>query len=56
MIELSRIHALLDQGEGLNVEFKTCRAALSRDVFESVCALLNRNVGELLLGASGGRA
>jgi ATP-dependent DNA helicase RecG len=45
-----RISKLLAQGEGLNLEFKTCRMALSRDVFETVCAFLNRGGGELLLG------
>jgi len=46
----SRIKTLLAQGEGLKVEFKTCRDALNRDVFESVCAFLNRAGGDLLLG------
>ncbi len=41
---------LLDHGEGLQVEFKTCQTRLSRDVYESVCAFLNRSGGELLLG------
>ncbi|MDQ6955446.1 MAG: putative DNA binding domain-containing protein [Mariprofundaceae bacterium] len=46
----SRIKKLLKQGEGLQIEFKTCRDALNRDVFESVCAFLNRFGGDLLLG------
>lgn len=46
----ARIQKLLQQGEGLQVEFKTCRNALNRDVYESVCAFLNRSGGDLLLG------
>jgi len=45
-----RIRELLESGEGLQVEFKTCRNALNRDVYESVCAFLNRCGGDLLLG------
>jgi len=47
MIDLK---TLLKQGEGIAVEFKVCQRALSRDVYESVCAFLNRHGGTLLLG------
>ncbi|MBW2186327.1 MAG: putative DNA binding domain-containing protein, partial [Deltaproteobacteria bacterium] len=47
-----RIRELLTDGEGLQVEFKTCRTALNRDVYESVCAFLNRCGGDLLLGVT----
>lgn len=50
MSHASNIRELLHAGEGLDVEFKTCRDALNRDVFESVCAFLNRHGGHLLLG------
>ncbi|MCK5912374.1 MAG: putative DNA binding domain-containing protein, partial [Desulfuromusa sp.] len=40
------------QGEGRQVEFKTCRDALNRDVYETVCAFLNRSGGDLLLGVT----
>jgi ATP-dependent DNA helicase RecG len=43
---------LLQQGEGISIEFKQARRGLPRDVFESVCAFLNRQGGHLLLGAS----
>lgn len=39
-------------GEGINIEFKQARRGLPRDVFESVCAFLNRQGGHLILGAS----
>jgi len=41
---------LIRQGEGLTLEFKECRHALNREVYESVCAFLNRHGGTLLLG------
>lgn len=46
------LERLLQQGEGINVEFKQARRGLPRDVFESVCAFLNRQGGHLLLGAN----
>ena len=45
------VERLLKQGEGINVEFKQARASLPNDVFESVCAFLNRQGGHVLLGA-----
>ncbi|MFW5931115.1 MAG: helix-turn-helix domain-containing protein [Desulfosalsimonas sp.] len=41
---------LIRQGEGIDIEFKTCRNQLTRDVYETVCAFLNRYGGTLLLG------
>jgi len=43
---------LLRQGEGIDLEFKTCRNQLSRDVYETVCAFLNRHGGMILLGVT----
>ena len=48
----ARIRQLLAQGEGLQVEFKTCRNALNRDLYETICAFLNRSGGDLLLGVT----
>ncbi|NML67974.1 ATP-binding protein [Hymenobacter sp. RP-2-7] len=45
------IERLLRQGEGISIEFKQARRGLPRDVFESVCAFLNRQGGHLILGA-----
>lgn len=45
-----QIQVLTAQGEGLSVEFKTCHDQLNRDVYETVCAFLNRHGGSLLLG------
>ena len=48
----ARIQTLLKQGEGRQVEFKTCRDTLNRDIYETVCAFLNRSGGDLLLGVT----
>lgn len=45
-----QILKLIEGGEGLTTEFKTCRTQLNRDVYETVCAFLNRHGGTLLLG------
>ena len=41
---------ILKEGEGLEIEFKTSTFELNKDVFESICAFLNRKGGHLLLG------
>jgi len=41
---------IIKKGEGLDLEFKTCRDQLNRDVYETVCAFLNRHGGTILLG------
>ena len=45
-----KVEKLLKQGEGLEVEFKTASFDLNKDTFETICAFLNRNGGDLLLG------
>ncbi|GHT19935.1 ATP-dependent DNA helicase RecG [Bacteroidia bacterium] len=50
MIDTEKIKSLIAQGEGLNIEFKTSRSTLSRSVFETICAFLNRKGGHILLG------
>ena len=46
----NQLAELIRQGESLTLEFKECRRTLNRDVYETVCAFLNRNGGVLLLG------
>lgn len=46
------IKKLIRKGEGISVEFKECRNKLNKDVFESICAFLNRNGGDLILGVN----
>ena len=50
----AEILKLIDKGEGINIEFKKSKNKLNKDVFESVCAFLNRNGGNLLLGVDDG--
>ena len=45
-----RIKELLRKGEGLTIEFKRCAGKVEHDVFESICAFLNRFGGDVLLG------
>jgi len=47
-----QIRALIGKGEGIDIEFKTCRNKLNRDVYETICAFLNRHGGTLLLGVT----
>lgn len=45
-----RLGELLRKGEGLTIEFKRCAGRVEHDVFESICAFLNRFGGDVLLG------
>ena len=47
---ISNIRSIIQQGEGISVEFKECKNKINRDLYETVCAFLNRNGGEILLG------
>lgn len=49
---MADLNNLIGQGEGVDLEFKACRRALNRDVYETVCAFLNRHGGKLLLGVN----
>jgi ATP-dependent DNA helicase RecG len=46
------ITKLLQQGEGIDVEFKTARFDLNKDTFDTICAFLNRMGGHLLFGVN----
>ena len=48
----SQLIEMIRQGEGISTEFKTCRNQISRDVYETVCAFLNRHGGTILLGVT----
>lgn len=49
-MNITDIRKLLDDGESITVEFKESKTELNKDVFESVCGMLNRLGGHLLLG------
>jgi ATP-dependent DNA helicase RecG len=40
------IKKLISKGEGISIEFKECRNKLNKNVFESICAFLNRYSGK----------
>lgn len=48
----TRIIQLIQEGEGVSIEFKQCRNKLNKRVFETICAFLNRNGGDLILGVN----
>ncbi|MDR3185102.1 MAG: putative DNA binding domain-containing protein [Prevotellaceae bacterium] len=50
MLTKEEIKMKIAQGEGLHVEFKTASEALPRNVFETICAFLNRKGGYIFLG------
>ena len=46
------IRHLIEQGEGISVEFKRSKDKLPSNLFETVCAFLNRAGGDILLGVN----
>ncbi len=48
---IERIKNILSQGEGIRNEFKQSREKLSENLFETICAMLNRSGGDIILGA-----
>ena len=50
MINKSDIINTVNSGESRTVEFKTAKSKINRDLYETVCAFLNRDGGEILLG------
>lgn len=49
-MDAHQLKQLIQKGEGQTVEFKEAYMKLNRDVFETVCAFLNRFGGHLILG------
>ncbi len=47
---MDRIHELLKQKESINLEFKEAKRDIPKDLYETVCAFLNREGGIILLG------
>ncbi|MCK5772925.1 MAG: putative DNA binding domain-containing protein, partial [Thermoplasmata archaeon] len=41
---------LLSMGEGIRVEYKEAKRSLPTSTFETICAMLNRDGGDILLG------
>ena len=49
-MNVRKINRIIKQGEGISVEFKRAKEDLPSNLFETVCAFLNRNGGSILLG------
>ena len=49
--KLEKIIDILENGESICVEFKECKTDLNKDIFDTVCAFLNRYGGDIILGA-----
>lgn len=49
-ISAEQIKLWITEGEYISMEFKRSRKSLSRSVFDSICAMLNRAGGHILLG------
>lgn len=49
-MQLERIKHIIEEGEGIRTEFKESRSKLPSNLFESICAMLNRDGGDILLG------
>ncbi len=45
-----RLKQLLAMGEGIRVEYKEAKRSLPANLFETICAMLNRDGGDILLG------
>ena len=41
---------IIRNGENYTVEFKTAEKSLPKELFETICAFLNRNGGHIFLG------
>ncbi len=50
MISSDKIDKALASGEGLSLEFKSAKNQLPSSLFETICAFLNRNGGEIFMG------
>jgi ATP-dependent DNA helicase RecG len=49
-MNIERVTKLLAQKEDIHLEFKEARNAVPGNVYESICAMLNRDGGDILLG------
>lgn len=53
-MDIQRIKKILKRKEGVRLEFKLAStASLPKNLFESICAMLNREGGDILLGVDG---
>lgn len=50
MTATDKFIALTREGEGTQIEYKTCTEEISESLFESVCSFLNHTGGQILVG------
>ncbi|MCX6279502.1 MAG: putative DNA binding domain-containing protein [Bacteroidetes bacterium] len=51
-MSVETVNKLLHQKENIRLEFKEAKSALPTNLFESICSMLNRDGGDILLGVS----
>src|SRR3990172_8020588 len=51
-MSIERVRRLLRQRENILLEFKEAKAELPETLFETICAMLNRDGGDILLGVA----
>jgi len=49
-MNVESLNKLISSGESITVEFKESKKKLNKDLYESVCSLLNRHGGHIILG------
>jgi ATP-dependent DNA helicase RecG len=49
-VKIESLKKIISSGESITVEFKESKKKLNKDVYDSVCAFLNRHGGHLFLG------
>ena len=49
-MNIERVNRLLKQKENIRLEFKEAVTALPGNLFETICAMLNRDGGDIMLG------
>ncbi len=49
-MSIIRLKKIIQQGEGIKIEFKESKSTLPSNLFETICSMLNRNGGDILLG------
>ncbi|MCD6578699.1 putative DNA binding domain-containing protein, partial [bacterium] len=52
MMDKKELLNLIHIGECINIEFKESKNGLNKDVYQTICAFLNRNGGHILLGVN----
>jgi ATP-dependent DNA helicase RecG len=51
-MSIERVKRLLKDKENIRLEFKEAKIALPKSLFETICAMLNREGGDIILGAN----